>query len=284
VVEAALASGVPYTYYPFGGDINLMPFWDHEPDKLRRLHAHLIRESILGARTVMSHLAPFRQSLEKIRRNGFVYFNFIVDTERYAPTHKSIPSCLPPTLGSITEGSTIIFMPSRQDFYWKGSDKFLKCYARCVRSGAKLFLIAAGWGKDLIQSKQIVQSAGVSQSVYWLPFALSKPYLIQMYNYCDVVADQFSLGIYGTSLLEALACGKTVMSYIDHDAQAATLKQWSPPPILNAFSEQQIELWLTQLSCGGVDLNRHGKEARQWIIEHHTDSGVRTIADIVSAG
>jgi glycosyltransferase involved in cell wall biosynthesis len=284
VVEAALASGRPYTFYPFGGDINLAPFWGQNPDSYRRFRAYLMQQSIRSARKVISHLAQFKESLDRIRQDGFVFFNFIIDTERYAPAEKRTPNFLPADVVDKAREKTVIFMPSRQDFYWKGSDKFLKCFSRCVRNGANLFLITAGWGNDVESSKKIVEAQGVQQNIYWMPFALSKPYLIQMYNYSDVVADQFSLGIYGTSFLEAMACSKVVLSYVNTRQQSATLKDWSPPPVLNVFTETEIEQALMGVADAKIDLNQHGRQAREWIIEHHTERSVRTLLDIISAG
>jgi hypothetical protein len=56
---------------------------------------------------------------------------------------------------------------------------------------------------------------------------------------------------------------------IDEGLFAARPRDYSPPPVLQAASEDEIASVLLQLAERTVDLAVAGGRARDWVVEHH---------------
>lgn len=88
------------------------------------------------------------------------------------------------------------------------------------------------------------------------------PRLIQS---ADMIVGQLSYGVFGLSELQAMSCAKPVITSFLYDNKYPT-----PPPHLQATNAEEIEQhleYLYQYPEMGVAL---GKEARAWILAHHS--------------
>jgi hypothetical protein len=85
----------------------------------------------------------------------------------------------------------------------------------------------------------------------------------------DVVVDQFALGVFGTAALEAMACGRPVLMHIDQALFEQRRPEYSPPPVLQAASEDEIATVLADLAAGSIDPAAAGRRARGWVAEYH---------------
>ena len=146
---------------------------------------------------------------------------FLVDTKRYAPGEDHLRADLRARYGS----GPFLFSPARQAWNVKGNDKLLRAVAVVARHYPGLQLILPEWGVDLARSRALVSDLGLR--VVWIPM-VSKPALIRLYNAVDVVLDQFNLGAFGTSTVEAMACAKPVVMDFD-DEQGAQCYTELPP-------------------------------------------------------
>jgi glycosyltransferase involved in cell wall biosynthesis len=267
-VIAAYLSGTPYLYWPFGGDVTVTP-WQRE-SVADRFIARSIRVAVRHAAAAGSHDPTINMRLRELGyRREPAWYPFVVDTDRYRPRKDEPLGEMAQDVRDRAQGRPVLLVCSRQDFEWKGSDRFMAAYARAVRGGARLFLVLTPWGDDLERSKQMLDDAGVGDSVYVLPGLPSKPLLRRLIWAADVVVDQFALGSFGTAALEAMACGRPVLMHIDETLFAQRRADHSPPPVLQAASEEEILRVLLELADGTIDAAGAGQRARDWIAEYH---------------
>jgi glycosyltransferase involved in cell wall biosynthesis len=172
----------------------------------------------------------------------------------------------------------VVFVPSRVDFYWKGIDRFLRGLAQ-IGFDSRLHVIVSGWGRDYEAAKTMVPEG----SVTFLPHALSKPVLYDLFESVDLVVDQFLMGGYGTSALEAMSCGAAVLMWFN---AAPVLKAgWSVPPVLNAHTDDEIAAILRQILDGQIDLEACGMDLQRWQQRvHGTDAVVPDLVERLERG
>jgi hypothetical protein len=82
----------------------------------------------------------------------------------------------------------------------------------------------------------------------------------------DVCVDQFTLGSFGTFALESMSIGTPLITYYSRDRH---FKFDDTPPILHAFSEDEIYEQLLYCVNNKVKLQELGRKHRQWLIENH---------------
>jgi glycosyltransferase involved in cell wall biosynthesis len=192
-----------------------------------------------------------------------VPFGFVIDTEKYAPGAE--PDLRTELLGG--RDGLIVFVPSRQDWYWKGSDRLLRGFAAACEGRSDAVLVCAGWGADLERSEALIAELGIADRVRLLPHAMSKGRLRRYYRAADIVADQFTIGSYGGSSLEAMSCARPLLISLDPDRFAGRFASF--PPVANVSEPMQIASALRRLFDDRDARARLGGQARDWVIENH---------------
>jgi glycosyltransferase involved in cell wall biosynthesis len=267
-VVPAFCSGVPYLYWPHGGDIRILPF--QAATAYDRFFAAMLRVAISHATVKGTHDPTMVECFRKAGiQDAVAFLPFIVDVERYAPRPEAGHGLLSDEILERAKGKRILLLSARQDFYWKGTDRFIRAFVRAVRDGAPLFLIVSRWGNDVKKTEAMLREGGVEHHVWYLEHVVSKPLLVRFYNLADVVVDQFAISAYGTTMLEAMACAKPVMIYLD---EANFLRAWPEfrmPPVINVSDETGVYDALKEIGKGSIDLDEMGRHARAWIVEHH---------------
>jgi len=271
-IHAGLAH-VPFVAIPFGGDLTISAFRaDTLGEMLRAAYAKACR-ILVGDPDFIDCLA--RLGLP----DRWTFFPCPIDTDRYAPGSASLHDVVEHVLPDSWRDSFIFFMPSRQDFYWKGTDKPLKAFLRLSRERDDVLLITPAWGADTTNALELVEESRGESQVVFLPHVLSKPHLIDLYRVANLVVDQFALGSYGTSTLEAMACGKPVLTHIDADKYRPYLT--CLPPNLQAMSEQAI-LEKMRWAVENRDLLPDvGRESREWVVAEHNRRPIALLEDII---
>jgi glycosyltransferase involved in cell wall biosynthesis len=96
---------------------------------------------------------------------------------------------------------------------------------------------------------------------------VSKARLRRYYRAADVVADQFTVGSYGGSALEAMSCAKPVL--IDLDRERFEGRFATFPPVVNVAEPDAIAQALSGLFADPSARRRLGEEARAWVVAQH---------------
>jgi glycosyltransferase involved in cell wall biosynthesis len=272
----AAFSGVPYLAETWGGDITMVPFYDtgdwegHETLRLTPPRAERFAEAKLqrlgyrrAGRILLTdpRFVPFAERLGHAAKA--VHMGFFIDTERCAPGPE--PELRRALVGG--EEGLILFMPSRQDWYWKGSDLLLRGFAQAADGNANAVLVCAGWGADLERSKRLIAELGIGDRVRLLPYAMSKGRLRRYYRAADIVADQFTVGSYGGSALEAMSCARPLLINLDRERFEGRFDAF--PPVVNVSDSDEIASALAELFTSAEMRARVGERAREWVIANH---------------
>ena len=198
------------------------------------------------------------------------FFPFLIDTDKYSPQ--------PVARTYAAEDETLFFMPSHLDWgqtdrqpgrtSTKGNDRFIRALARYLKEGGRVHALILDRGTDREAARRLVAELGLSEKVTFLP-EMDKEALIEHYRLADVVADQFDMGAFGTTGLEAMSCGKPLMIHIDRDWAGRCYS--APPPVLYARSEDEILQRMRETADARLRADM-GRQAREWIIDQHQGS------------
>jgi len=198
------------------------------------------------------------------------FFPFLIDTDKYSPQ--------PPAQECAEGDETLFFMPSHLDWgqtdsqpgrtSTKGNDRFIRALARFLKEGGRARAFILDRGTDREPARRLVAELGLSEKVTFLP-EMDKQSLIEHYRLADVVADQFDMGAFGTTGLEAMSCGKPLLIHIDGDWAGRCYS--TPPPVLYARSEDEILQRIREAADARLR-DELGRQAREWIIDQHQGS------------
>jgi glycosyltransferase involved in cell wall biosynthesis len=283
----AALSGVPFIAETWGGDITMLPFFDtgdyegHEtvplPEPRREQYA-AARMQRMGYRRAARVLLTDPRFIPYAERLGIdgkcVHIGFVIDTDRYVPGPE------PELRAQLLAGreGLIVFVPSRQDWFWKGSDRLLRGFAAATAGRDDVVLVCAGWGEDLERSTALIAELGIGDRVRMLPHAMSKGRLRRYYRAADIVADQFIVGSYGGSALEAMSCAKPLLIALDRERFDKRFSAF--PPVVNVSTPEEIAAALGPLIDDPAHRAAVGEQAREWTVENHGPALAQRVLDL----
>lgn len=283
---AALA-GVPFLAETWGGDITMLPFFDtgdyegHEtvplpkPYREQYAAARMQRMGYAHASRILLTDPRFVPYADRLGHGAkCVHLGFVIDTDRYAPGPE------PELRAQLLEGreGLIVFVPSRQDWYWKGSDRLLRGFAAATGDRTDVMLVCAGWGDDLERSTALIAELGIGERVRMLPHAASKGRLRRYYRAADIVADQFTIGSYGGSALEAMSCARPLLISLDRERFDKRFSTF--PPVVNVSSAEEIAGALGPLIEDPAHRAAVGERAREWTVANHGPALAQRVLDL----
>jgi glycosyltransferase involved in cell wall biosynthesis len=161
----------------------------------------------------------------------------------------------------------------------KRTDRTLYAYHRYVhdaeaRGHPRAGLVLVSWGerKDVEAMDGLGRELGLSGRVAWLPL-LPKVRLVRWYQMADIVLDQFSetVGSFGTTTMEAMACAKPVLTYY-RDAAHTWCRDVlpEPPPVKSARTVDEIYEALCYWAKHPEARQAMGAHGRAWVERYHT--------------
>ena len=271
----------------YGGDITIAPFLDQpdfpgaehtatpSPSREDSAVARLQRDGLQRSELVLlsdPRFVPFAERLGLAERSTFV--PFVLDTEKFAPGRE--PELRRKLVGS--DEGVLVFVPSRQDWRWKGSDRILRGFAEASAGRDDVRLVCTGWGTDLGRSQALAEELGISGRLVLLPSALSKGRLARYLRAADVVVDQVVMGSYGTSALEAMSCARPLVMRLDRKRFEGLFA--ALPPVCNAESAEDVSRELRALIDEPRLREDLGAKGRSWVVENHGDGVARRLLEI----
>ena len=171
----------------------------------------------------------------------------------------------------------IVFHPPRQHWeilrhpdWEKGNDIFIKGFARFITEVApKASAVFVEWGKCVDESKKLLEELGISHRIKWIPLQPNRQ-MIRYIHATDLLADQFYLGAFGSTMPKALACSKPAMLYLDEE-----IHQWcfeEMPPIINTKTSEDVFYGLKKLYLDKNWASNLAKSGKTWYTKYHSNS------------
>lgn len=139
----------------------------------------------------------------------------------------------------------IVFHPPRQHWeprrhpdWEKGNDILIRGFARFVREvNPRAGAVFVEWGQTIQASRDLLDALGVADRVLWIP-PQPNVAMIRYTRACDLLADQFFLGAFGSTMPKGLLHGCPAMLYLDEDRHRWCFPEM--PPVLNAATPEQV--------------------------------------------
>ncbi len=231
----AYLSSRPYVATHMGGDI-----WYEcsRGDSLGELQRHAFRRA--SALTVSNPWSP--AFARRYRFNNMVILPMILSTEQYCPG----PPQWREEWKSQTGGEFFVLSTARVDARYKGSDLALEGFAQFAARQPGARLVLTGWGADLDKFRNRLNELGIADRVLLLP-PVGKKRLIQYLRSADCLLDQFVLGYFGLTALEAMSVGLPVIMRVESEQYEAFFDT-GPPPVLNAATVDEVTDYLRRLA------------------------------------
>jgi hypothetical protein len=121
----------------------------------------------------------------------------------------------------------------------------------------------------IIDAVNYLHSQGV-MFTFNLVEGVSRAAVKEALNQADLVIDQVLCGWYGALAVEAMALGKPVMCYIDHNHSCRMpVQMLDEIPLLMVYPEHicsDLNWWLTK---GRANLAMMGEKSRVWVEKYH---------------
>ncbi len=266
----------PYILAQSGGDMWFDPC---RADAMGRLTMRSLREAYA---IVASNPITFAH----MRRYGLsncLYLPFCIDEERYRPG--DAPD-IRRDWQERTGGDFFVLTSMRLDNRWKGAQAALEGFARFSADAPGARLVLLGWGVDQSKALAQLEALGIADKALLLPI-VGKVRLARYLRAADVLIEQFVLGYFGASALEAMASGLPVIMRLER-AQYDAMVPAGAPPVLDAANAEEVAHQLGRLSRDAVFRQKTGEGLRSWFMASHASGAAlddyRTLMSAAAVG
>ena len=288
-------------FYATGGDLTVLPFkeihrtllYSGKPYNIKPLvYQYFQRAGIRRSDKIITQpFYPFVNALTKLKipppQIAESYFPIIFDVKKYRFRSNYFDEIDYSTREVLTRFSFKIFHPSRiltdrhpdliQAGQWKRNDLLIEAFAAFIKNkstlDAGLYLIDRSYGLDkgIVELKKLITKLRIEKYVVWLQPKNRKGFtrneLLAIYSCCDLVADDFGAGWFGSICVEGFSCSKPVLSYVDEEAMAK-IYPWHP-----FLSSNSLEVNADLIARCYFDkefCRNQGELGRQWVLEFHS--------------
>ncbi|MCX9085917.1 MAG: glycosyltransferase family 4 protein [Candidatus Methanoperedens sp.] len=162
----------------------------------------------------------------------------------------------------------VVFHPAHHSLT-KRNDILIKAFSEVINQGFNARLVMVEWGSLLKESKDLVEKLGITKNVKWIQ-RIEVEKMVDYYNASDVVCDQFSVGQLGLVSLEAMACGKPVITKYSEVAGTYSSK----PPVLSSDNEKAITKNIIHLIENPSERTKIGSESLKWVKNEHSEKKI----------
>lgn len=239
---------------------------------------------------------PFLHALQKLHipsaKISTLYFPIIIDLEIFKYNHKYKEKISKENIAKIEKFNFKIFHPSRlmikknQALYnagqWKGNDILLHgvrafidryntddiCIVLPDRSHSKDDELFKALAKELKLERNIVWVKGQTEEGF------TKEEMVAFYSMADLVVDEFGIGWFGSVVVEATACSRPVMCYVDEKAMNQ-LYPWHP--VLSVNTPETIAEEIGKLYFDKTYAENLCNTSHNWAKEFHSQENAAIV-------
>lgn len=247
----------PYIIGPMGGEIWFDAARDDTRGRLTRLALEQAYAVIVSNPLTLSHA----------RRYGLkncLYLPLMIDEERYKPGDAAD---IRAQWQAQSGGDFFVLTSMRLDNDWKGAHLALEGFAEFARTHPGARLVALGWGADEVAAREQLTRSGIADQVLLMPI-VGKVRLARYLQAADVLIEQFVLGYYGASGLEAMASGLPVIMRLEREQYDALISVGAPP-VLEAARAADVTAHLSSLYQDAGRRRALGAKTRDWFMTTH---------------
>lgn len=238
-----LLSPKPFILHLHGTDVRVYA-------KEKTLLGWMLRKLIHKANIILVSTPDLISEVKHFGRNP-IYLPNPIDFDVFKPYKSKIE------LHRGTE--TVLFHPTHHSIT-KGNDVIIRTVSSLIREGYSIKLVMVEWGSMLEESKNLVRELGIENFVVWIP-KIPPNKMADYYNASDIVCDQFSIGELGLTSLEAMACGKPVITkYDSNDSSSDNQKEYVLPKMVDYFDVKKELIRLLEDPTLRKDVGRNNYE------------------------
>lgn len=263
----ALISGVrPFIAFEHGA-IRSIPFEENSQGRLTALSYRM-------ADGVIITNCDNKRAAEKLNLPDYRFIPHPINEKWLLP---GIGHSLRESLRNELKADFIIFHPARQHWdaerhpsWEKGNDILIEGMAHVIGEGvARFAAVFVDWGKSVQESKDLLSKLGIADRVKWIRPQNSAS-MARYIDACDLLADQFYLGAFGSTMPRALALGKPAMIYIDDEIHRWCFSEL--PPVINARTPDQVYMGLKRAIDEPGWLNALAHDGQTWYQKYHSNA------------
>lgn len=288
-------------FYVTGGDLTVLPFrnihrtliYSGNTNNIKPLvYEKLQRNGIRRADKILTQpFSPFVNALDKLKipesKIANSYFPIIFDTHKFCYRPDSLLNIKQNIRDQLTRFRFKIFHPSRividrhphmvETGQSKRNDLLLEAFAHFINKNSivdsGLYLVDRSYGldKEVIEYKKIIKKLDIENYVVWLSPSNSKGFtrdeLVDIYSCCDMVADDYGAGWFGSICVEGFSCSKPVLSFVDEKVMQ-TLYQWHP--FLSSDTKEGNVFYIEKCYFDRQFLLNQGELGRKWALQYHS--------------
>jgi glycosyltransferase involved in cell wall biosynthesis len=179
----------------------------------------------------------------------------------------------------------LVLHPSRQHWshdrhphFEKGNDHLIRALGRLASSRPGVGAVFVEWGEMVAESRALISAVGAADRVLWIQPQAGMS-LARHMGACDVMADQFHLGAFGSTLPKALWLERPSLIYLNAEAHRWCLPEL--PPVINARTPDDIHAGLIRAYDDRDWLAGLSRRGRQWYDQYHSSAVVtRLVLDL----
>lgn len=203
------------------------------------------------------------KSAKNLKLDRYSFLPHPVDDTRFQPTESSE---LRESLKSRYQCEAIWFAPARHNWELKGNDIMIRAFERVGRR-LNAVLIFCDWGQEMDKSRALIDELKLSDRIVWIP-PVGKMKLRDYYNASDLVLDQFTLGVFGSTAPEVMACARPVVIYFNPAYHEWCFEEM--PPVLHARTVDQLTQVLETVGADPASQQAVGQKGRAWFLKYHS--------------
>lgn len=260
---------------PFAAGVRPYVAWEHgtlrhlpfQPTVEGRLVAHAYRE----ADVVVITNADNRAAADRI---GITRYQFVPHPVNEVRPDAGSVAALRARLRQELAADFLVFHPSRQHWseqrhphFEKGNDRLIRGLAQFLRARPRAAAVFVDWGQSVPASRDLIAELGIADRIHWIAPQPGVSLARHMMA-CEVTADQFFLGSFGSTMPRALWLECAALIHLDEAAHRWCLPV--SPPVINASAPEQIAAGLARAydePHWRVGLAQAG---RRWYEAHHS--------------